>query len=105
MKTLNVMLKPASSLCNMRCLYCFYADEAARRSVPSFGMMTEDVADTLIDRVAEVLDAGDTVQYIFQGGEPTLRGLDFFCRFAERATARTTMPSRSLTRSRAALTS
>ena len=29
MKTLNVMLKPASSLCNMRCLYCFYADEAA----------------------------------------------------------------------------
>lgn len=88
MKTLNVMIKPASSLCNMRCLYCFYADEAARRDIPSYGMMTEDTADALIDRVQEALSAGDAVQYIFQGGEPTLRGLDFFARFAERATAR-----------------
>lgn len=88
MKTLNVMLKPASSLCNMRCLYCFYADEAASRAVPSYGMMREDVADTIIDRVSEALSDGDAVQYIFQGGEPTLRGLAFFERFAERATAR-----------------
>ena len=88
MKTLNVMIKPASSLCNMRCLYCFYADEAARRDTPSYGMMTEDTADALIDRVQEALSPGDAVQYIFQGGEPTLRGLDFFCHFAERATAR-----------------
>ena len=88
MKTLNVMLKPASSLCNMRCLYCFYADEAANRAVPSYGMMTEETADTIIDRVSETLLSGDAVQYIFQGGEPTLRGLPFFERFAERATAR-----------------
>ena len=88
MKTLNVMLKPASSLCNMRCLYCFYADEAEKRAVPSYGMMTEETADTIIDRVSETLLAGDAVQYIFQGGEPTLRGLPFFERFAERAMAR-----------------
>ena len=86
MKTLNVMLKPASSLCNMRCLYCFYADEAARRAVPSYGMMTEGTADMLIERVSAVLDQGDAVQYIFQGGEPTLRGLAFFERFAQKAT-------------------
>lgn len=85
MKTLNVMLKPASSLCNMRCLYCFYADEAAKRSVPSYGMMDEAVADEVIARVEEFLSDGDAVQYIFQGGEPTLRGLSFFERFAERA--------------------
>ena len=78
MKTLNVMLKPASSLCNMRCLYCFYADEAAKRSVPSYGMMKEATADTIIDGVENALSAGDAVQYIFQGGEPTLRGLAFF---------------------------
>ena len=74
MKTLNVMLKPASSPCNMRCLYCFYADEAEKRAVPSYGMMTEETADTIIDRVSEALSSGDAVQYIFQGGEPTLRG-------------------------------
>lgn len=86
MKTLNVMLKPASSLCNMRCLYCFYADEAKARAVTSYGMMTEATADALIDRVSGVLSPGDAVQYIFQGGEPTLRGLAFFERFAARAT-------------------
>ena len=88
MKTFNVMLKPASSLCNMRCRYCFYADEATARAVPSYGMMTEATADALIDRVSEALSPGDTVQYIFQGGEPTLRGLAFFERFAARATER-----------------
>lgn len=88
MKTLNVMLKPASSLCNMRCLYCFYAEEAASRAVPSYGMMTAETADAIIDRVSEVLSPGDAAHYIFQGGEPTLRGLPFFERFAEKVTAR-----------------
>ena len=39
MKNYSIMLKPASSLCDLRCRYCFYADVAARRSVRSFGMM------------------------------------------------------------------
>lgn len=89
MKTLNVMLKPASSLCNMRCRYCFYADEAARRATPSFGIMTAETAETLVRRVSEMLAPGDHVQYIFQGGEPTLAGLEFFHRFAALATVRT----------------
>lgn len=88
MKTLNVMLKPASSLCNMRCRYCFYADEAARRATASFGIMSEETAEALVRRVFELLSPGDAVQYIFQGGEPTLAGLDFFHRFTEMATAR-----------------
>lgn len=89
MKTLNVMLKPASSLCNMRCRYCFYADEAARRATPSFGIMTAETAETLVRRVSEMLAPGDHVQYIFQGGEPTLAGLAFFHRFTALATVRT----------------
>lgn len=32
---INLLIKPASSLCNMRCRYCFYADEAANRELPS----------------------------------------------------------------------
>ena len=31
MQNLNFLIKPASSQCNMRCRYCFYADEAAVR--------------------------------------------------------------------------
>ena len=30
------MVKPASSACNLRCSYCFYADEASIRSVPNY---------------------------------------------------------------------
>ena len=35
MKHLSVMFKPASSLCNMRCKYCFYADVSSLRDVTS----------------------------------------------------------------------
>ena len=31
MPPVTVMIKPASGLCNMRCRYCFYADEAAKQ--------------------------------------------------------------------------
>lgn len=42
MKQYNVMLKPASSLCNLRCRYCFYCDVADLREVRSFGIMTDE---------------------------------------------------------------
>lgn len=35
MPYINLLIKPASSPCNMRCRYCFYADEAANRELPS----------------------------------------------------------------------
>ncbi len=41
MKNLSIMIKPASSLCNMRCKYCFYADVSNNRSIKSCGIMTE----------------------------------------------------------------
>ena len=37
----NILIKPASGLCNMRCDYCFYCDEATKRNIPSYGMMEE----------------------------------------------------------------
>ena len=49
MKTLNFLIKPASGLCNMRCRYCFYEDEAANRSEANVGRMTEATADRLIE--------------------------------------------------------
>lgn len=40
MQNLNFLIKPASSQCNMRCRYCFYADEAAVRCGQSAAGMT-----------------------------------------------------------------
>lgn len=78
MKSLNVMIKPASSLCNMRCKYCFYADVSSRREIKSNGIMSDETRDVILNKVETNLDNGDHVQFIFQGGEPTLAGLPFF---------------------------
>ena len=36
----NLLIKPASSACNLDCKYCFYRDVAASRETPFRGMMT-----------------------------------------------------------------
>ncbi len=78
MRDVNLLVKPASSLCNMRCLYCFYADEASHRQFKSMGIMTHDTAERLIDRAFEATEPRGTLTFAFQGGEPTMAGLDFF---------------------------
>ena len=76
MPPLSILLKPASSGCNLRCAYCFYADEASARAVPNYGLMSGEVSHTLIEKA--VAAAEGSVTFLFQGGEPTLAGLDFF---------------------------
>ena len=76
MPPLTVMIKPASSRCNFRCRYCFYADVAAHRTVSDCGMMTEETAALLIRRAMTYADG--SVSFAFQGGEPLLAGLPFF---------------------------
>ncbi|WP_099221622.1 radical SAM/SPASM domain-containing protein [Listeria costaricensis] len=83
MKRLSVLIKPASSLCNIRCKYCFYADVSSMREVSSFGRMDQMTARKLIDQVSEDLEAGDEMIFAFQGGEPTLAGISFFRFFVQ----------------------
>ena len=45
MPPLSLLIKPASGGCNMRCVYCFYHDEAQNRAVASYGMMSEDTLE------------------------------------------------------------
>ena len=76
MPAVSVLMKPASSLCNLSCDYCFYCDEAEKRSQKSFGFMSLQTLKNVIRKT--MLRAEGTVSYAFQGGEPSLRGLDFF---------------------------
>ena len=85
LKALNFLIKPASSLCNLRCRYCFYADEAKNREQASLGIMREETADLLLTEAFRTVDARGFVSFAFQGGEPTVAGLDFFRRFSARA--------------------
>lgn len=76
MPAVSVLIKPSSSMCNMSCDYCFYCDEAQKRSQESFGFMSEQTLKNVIRKT--MLRADGMISYAFQGGEPTLRGLDFF---------------------------
>ena len=73
-----VMMKPASAGCDLRCRYCFYWDEAAQRETASFGKMRPETLRDCLENVRKSAQPGDTVTLAFQGGEPTLAGLDFF---------------------------
>ena len=76
MPALSLLIKPASGNCNMRCRYCFYADELDNREVLSYGKMSVDTMHTIVEKAMEYGDYECTIA--FQGGEPTLAGLDFY---------------------------
>ena len=79
------MLKPASSACNLRCKYCFYADLAGKRDTFCFGSMSEETVDKILASVKRDLRPWDKVTFAFQGGEPTLVGLPWYEKFVEKA--------------------
>lgn len=81
MPPVSILIKPASSSCNMRCEYCFYADVSARRKVRNAGIMDVQTQEITVRRALEYAEG--SVSFAFQGGEPTLAGLDFFKRHIE----------------------
>ena len=83
MKYVNLLIKPVSSLCDLRCKYCFYADIAAKREVKQYGIMETGTMTRLIETAFAAADPGGTVSFAFQGGEPTLAGLPFFEAFTQ----------------------
>ena len=75
------MAKPTGAICNLACSYCFFLDKEAMHPGSSFRM--DDA--TLEAYVRGLIEAHrtDRVTFAWQGGEPTLMGLDFFRRVAE----------------------
>ncbi len=76
MSEMNFLIKPASGLCNLRCDYCFYADEMNSRKQASYGMMPDKVMEQVIKKA--LAKATKKCTFLFQGGEPTLVGLPFY---------------------------
>ncbi len=72
MPPVNLLIKPASSLCNMRCRYCFYCDVAENRNTASYGIMTPETTEAMLKNVFEY--ATGSVSVSFQGGGKDLIG-------------------------------
>ncbi|BDE02775.1 anaerobic sulfatase maturase [Pasteurella multocida] len=74
----HLMAKPSSFHCNIQCEYCFYLEKEH-----SFGSKAPFMSEqTLRNYVKNYIEshAGQRVEFAWQGGEPTLLGLDFFKR-------------------------
>lgn len=76
---IQLLIKPASGMCNLRCSYCFYCDEMKNRKTRNYGFMSEKTLENLVKRAFE--NEKEFCGFAFQGGEPTLCGLDFFEKF------------------------
>ena len=72
----NIMLKPAGSLCNLDCQYCYYLDKSEIYG----GHEPRMTLDMLEDVVREYIQANDVPEVTFNwhGGEPLILGLDFY---------------------------
>lgn len=78
MKVLSFLIKPASSSCNLRCKYCFYNDVSEHRKIKNSGIMNEVIMKKLIDEAFNYLDEKGIITFAFQGGEPTMAGVNYF---------------------------
>ena len=73
----QVMAKPIGPICNLDCKYCFYLEKESLYPLVEKWAMAPDVLESYI---RQYIEAHDTPQIAFawQGGEPTLLGVDYF---------------------------
>jgi len=71
------MTKPIGSRCNLDCSYCFYLEKEKLYTDAGGMRMTPEVLETYVrDYIAA--QPGSTVNFAWQGGEPTLLGVGFY---------------------------
>jgi uncharacterized protein len=75
------MAKPSGSACNLNCTYCFFLKKKGLYPGSNF-RMSDEVHEAYIRQLFEAHQIPQ-VTVAWQGGEPTLMGLDFFRRSME----------------------
>jgi uncharacterized protein len=75
----NIIAKPIGPVCNLDCKYCFYTEKHALFPKVHNYRMSDEVLEAFIQRYIESQPLS-TVPFVWQGGEPTLLGVDFFCK-------------------------
>lgn len=76
---INVIAKPIGPICNLNCQYCYYLDKKKRLSKEnSFVMADETLEEYIIKYFAAIPAHFSEINFGWQGGEPTLLGIEFF---------------------------
>jgi uncharacterized protein len=78
LQAFHVMAKPTGAICNLDCAYCFFLSKEQLYPNSAF-RMSDEVMESYIRQTIDAQTAPD-VTIAWQGGEPTLMGLDFYRR-------------------------
>ena len=76
------MTKPIGPICNLDCKYCFYLEKEKLYPGTKTWAMPDDVLEQYVQQYIAA-QPGDEIHFAWQGGEPTLLGLDFFRRVVD----------------------
>ena len=77
----HVLSKPTGAICNLGCSYCFFLDKELLYEGDRF-RMSDEMLETHIRQLIDVHRIPE-VTLAWQGGEPTLMGLDYYRRAVE----------------------
>lgn len=75
----HLMIKPRGAICNLDCAYCFYLRKEALYEEGTSFRMSDETLESFTRQYIEAQRVPE-VTFGWQGGEPTLMGLDFFRR-------------------------
>jgi uncharacterized protein len=71
------MAKPNGSVCNLNCEYCYYLEKEKLYPDSPSSKMSEEVLENFVRQYIEAQQS-PVISFVWQGGEPTLRGLEFY---------------------------
>ncbi|MFN8203273.1 MAG: anaerobic sulfatase maturase [Solirubrobacteraceae bacterium] len=83
----HLLAKPTGAVCNLDCEYCFFLSKEMLYPGSRF-RMTDDVLEAYLQQLIDAHAGMAEVTIAWQGGEPTLMGLDFFRRAVDIAARR-----------------
>ncbi|MFC2167229.1 anaerobic sulfatase maturase [Acidobacteriota bacterium] len=78
----QVFAKPAGSLCNLDCVYCYYLKKKHLYPKDHTFRMSDEILEEYIKQHLET-SPDPEVRFSWHGGEPTILGLDYFYRIVE----------------------
>ncbi len=81
LRPFSLLVKPSSFDCNLRCEYCFYLEKSENYPQAKRPRMSDQVLERMIQTYMHTQQPQYSIGW--QGGEPTLMGVDFFRRAVE----------------------
>jgi len=83
-RAFHLLAKPTGAACNLDCTYCFFLSKEMLYPGSRF-RMADDLLEIYLRQLIQAHARAPEVVVGWQGGEPTMMGLDFFRRSVELA--------------------